>query len=163
MSKEEHICEFCNKSFTTKSNLKFHINNVKKCLEIQGKNNCTKCEFCNIEFSSVKKLNYHHKHDKKCMNLRGISKDIYTCNKCLKVYTSIKPFISHQMECMGEESPHENYFNDKITEFQIKYTKEIKKLETYIKQLEDQIEELKNDNTMLSSIIKIKKKYKIKD
>ena len=52
------ICEYCNNSLSTKSNLKIHQKNNKKCLEIQKSksidinSNLKECEYCLKTFSS---------------------------------------------------------------------------------------------------------------
>jgi cell division protein FtsB len=46
-------CQFCNKDFTSKSNLNYHKKTAKFCLELQGKSAQEfTCEFCNKTFSS---------------------------------------------------------------------------------------------------------------
>jgi hypothetical protein len=54
-------CKYCNKKFTTKSNLNYHQKNTKYCLEIQGNKSTQiiKCSFCQKELSSKKVLNIH--------------------------------------------------------------------------------------------------------
>jgi len=71
--KDEFKCEFCEKVFKYKANLKNHITNTKYCLEIQKKSTSkvidtkilieTKtdfvCEYCNSEFKSKRNLHTH--------------------------------------------------------------------------------------------------------
>ena len=55
-------CKFCNKNFTTISNLNYHMKNNKKCLEIQQNqnqnDNNVSCDFCKKNFSN-KSLKVH--------------------------------------------------------------------------------------------------------
>ena len=65
------VCEFCNKSFSSTSNLNSHLKTNKKCIEIRLINNnnnkqdieieCFECEFCNKNFSKKYNLNIHLK------------------------------------------------------------------------------------------------------
>ena len=60
-SKEVLECEFCQKHFSTKSNLSLHKRTAKFCLEKQGKENTTnKCEFCKEVFSHKQRLLTHN-------------------------------------------------------------------------------------------------------
>ena len=55
-------CEFCNKSFSTKSNLNYHQKTTKYCLDIQGKSeDCEEfiCEYCNKTFTIKSSLLRH--------------------------------------------------------------------------------------------------------
>ena len=63
-------CEYCNKSFSSSSNLNSHLKTNKKCIEIRLANNtntqeikidCFECEFCNKSFSKKYNLNIHLK------------------------------------------------------------------------------------------------------
>jgi ribosomal protein L37AE/L43A len=66
-NKEEYICEFCNKEFSTKKTLTSHKKTAKFCLEIQKQNNNIeiietedyKCEFCDKDFGNKKYLGQH--------------------------------------------------------------------------------------------------------
>ena len=56
------ICEFCNSSFSSKSNLATHKKRTKKCLAIQNNlttKNLFECEKCNKTFTSKRNLNEH--------------------------------------------------------------------------------------------------------
>jgi hypothetical protein len=54
----EETCQYCNSTLSTKSNLKFHQKNNKKCLEIQKSksiyinSDLKECEFCNKKFNT---------------------------------------------------------------------------------------------------------------
>jgi hypothetical protein len=52
-------CKFCNKKFSTMSNLNYHTKNNKKCLEIQKiQSDNTSCDFCKKNFTN-KALKVH--------------------------------------------------------------------------------------------------------
>lgn len=53
-------CTFCDKEFSTKTNLSVHQRTAKYCLVIQGKeNNNYECEYCSKHFTSQQSLNEH--------------------------------------------------------------------------------------------------------
>jgi len=74
-------CNNCNKSFSTKQRLNYHLEN-KVCLK---RNNS--CNNCNKIFSNKQKLNYHLEN-KVCLN-------IYICNNCNKKFTNEKIYANH--------------------------------------------------------------------
>ena len=57
----ETICQFCNKQFSNKYNLKIHINTSKKCLKLQNKdiNMNFNCNICNKVYTSKQSLKKH--------------------------------------------------------------------------------------------------------
>jgi hypothetical protein len=61
MSEEskEIKCQFCDKFFTTKSNLTYHQKNTISCLEKQGKKKKHVCNFCNKELTTNERLISH--------------------------------------------------------------------------------------------------------
>ena len=83
---ENLTCNYCDKLFTTLSNLTTHKKTAKYCLKIQGLDSTVAvllvCEFCNKE--STQKAN-HERHLKVC-ELRKMSdhdKEIQTIKKAL--------------------------------------------------------------------------------
>ena len=55
-----YTCKFCDKNFTTKSNLNYHQKNTKYCLKIQGNLNSTiLCQYCKKSLSSNRVLKTH--------------------------------------------------------------------------------------------------------
>lgn len=59
---DKFICNFCNKSFSTKSNLTNHQKRTKKCLELQNNNNCENlfhCDDCKKQYSSKQIFDKH--------------------------------------------------------------------------------------------------------
>lgn len=54
------VCEFCNKEYTSLSNLNYHKKNAKFCIEIQQeKRNVFSCEHCKKEFNNSRYLKQH--------------------------------------------------------------------------------------------------------
>ena len=56
----KYKCEFCNKEFTTKTNLNYHKSNTKYCLEKQGKKPSFQCESCKKIVVSDNMLQKHY-------------------------------------------------------------------------------------------------------
>ena len=55
-----HICNFCKKKFTSKSNLNYHQINTKYCLEIQGSTTLhVECDYCKKNVGTAKILKTH--------------------------------------------------------------------------------------------------------
>jgi hypothetical protein len=54
------VCEFCNKAYTSISNLNYHKKNAKFCIEIQQEQKSTfSCEHCKKEFTNERYLKQH--------------------------------------------------------------------------------------------------------
>ena len=60
-------CQFCNKNFSNKSNLKYHIKTNKTCQIIQHQNDIINCEFCGKIFTQQTIIT-HNKTCKKRLN-----------------------------------------------------------------------------------------------
>jgi len=74
----EHKCEYCNHSFSNKTNFNAHKKNAKFCLEIRGeekKNNIFVCDFCSKEFTTKMRLESHLEVCKNFYIQRNISKN----------------------------------------------------------------------------------------
>lgn len=78
-------CNFCDKTFSTKSNLNAHLKNTKKC--ISNRNIDTKtfnCTFCDKDFSSKQKLTLHIEkckyQNKVVLQNQILEKDTYILN-----------------------------------------------------------------------------------
>src|ERR1041385_6866514 len=65
------VCEFCNKPFSSKSNLTFHQKNTNYCLNIRHENQSFECIICNQTFSHKRSF---HSHLEKCKSTNSIKK-----------------------------------------------------------------------------------------
>jgi len=118
-------CEFCNKSFSTMSNLKYHIKTNKKCQIIQKEKNddissSVNCEFCNKIFTTqIFKI-----HNKTC-----------------------KKKLNEENKKLNEENKKLNEENIDIKKLLNKKDEEIKNLQNEeIKKLKMRIVELETEN-----------------
>ena len=95
-----YLCEFCNKSFKTKWNLKNHQENTKYCLSLRN-NNTTEiknfeCQFCNKNLTTKFKL---ESHQKICR-----SQDLYRKFKDVQnKYTNLKLITDEQLKNKDNE------------------------------------------------------------
>lgn len=105
----ENICEYCNKQFTSKSNLRNHINNAKYCIkkreDANNKNNI--CNYCNKQLWSKYSFECH----------------LNTCKKKL----------SHNVKESYEKTINE--LKEQISEQEKKYENIIKDLQNQIERL----------------------------
>jgi len=120
---EEFICNFCNSSFSKKSNLTNHQQNAKFCLVIQGKeNNNFICVFCNKKLSTKNALGVHILS---CKNkLENNPEKLIKENEKLK---ETNLYLKQQFE-------QEKNIQDKEIE---KYKEQNKKLEEKVEKLEN--------------------------
>jgi hypothetical protein len=122
-------CEFCNKSFSTMSNLKYHIKTNKKCQIIQKEKNdelssFVNCEFCNKIFTTqIFKI-----HNKTC------KKKLIEENKNLQIENiEIKKIVNEKDEEIKNLLDRIIEKNEEIKKLQ---NEEIKKLQMRILELE---------------------------
>jgi len=153
MTKEQHICEFCNKSFTTKGSLKHHMNTTRKCLEIQGiENHSIECNFCKLKFPSILSLNFHKKNDPECLKIQADNKNLYSCDNCFKHYVSKRAYATHIKHCSLVTYDKEYYI------VKLKESEESnRKLREYMEKCSQHTKKLEDENKVLRSVIKIKK------
>jgi hypothetical protein len=152
-------CEFCNKEFSSKSNLTLHKKTAKYCLEIQrlknesinnnSDENLNFCEFCNKEFNYKYNLARHYNICKeKERKEKDISKD-----------TLEKKFTDHKIQTDNEifllKEQINKLFQDKISlekeklslEYEIKNLKILLSEEkNRVKDEKDRVDELVNKN-----------------
>ena len=140
-------CEFCNKNFSNKSNLKYHTRTNKTCQIIQHKNDIVNCEFCNKVFTEQTIIT-HNKNCKKRLNEEikrlQIEKDEEIKRLQIEKDEEIK-----RLQIENEEIKRLQIENEKIKRLQIE-NEEIKKIrnekDEEIKRLQIRIVELEAEN-----------------
>ena len=124
----DFVCEFCNSTFSNKSNLSVHKKRTKRCLVIQNSlnvNELFKCEKCNKTFTSKQNLN---DHQGKCSQKIEL---LY--NNLLKKYNILEKKL--------DISKIQNQEKDKQFSF---IKKENEELKNQIKDLQDKLSEVAN-------------------
>ncbi len=126
-----HICEFCNKGYTSLSSLNYHKRSTKFCIEIQKKNstipisniNEFNCEFCEKNFTTKLSLATH----------------LIACD--VKKY---KDKIDKQYSLFKEEveSKYKDYENQ-LSEYKIKLESKDEQLKSKDEQLKSKDEQIK--------------------
>jgi DNA-directed RNA polymerase subunit RPC12/RpoP len=98
MSSNEVKCEYCDKVFSTLSNLNYHKKTAKFCISIQqNKKTEYKCEHCNKEFSEKRYLN---QHNLRCKSKKeSDNKD----NKLLEYFMKENETLKKEFENMKKE------------------------------------------------------------
>jgi len=122
------VCEFCNKTFSKKSNLNIHKETTKSCLKLQGKiNDNFKCDICEQIFTTNANLKQHMK------------------TKCIKEIESKKE--THLILSLQKE-------NDKLKENKDRINEQIiSDLRKQIEQLQKEKEEYKTEINKLQHTI----------
>jgi hypothetical protein len=139
-----NICQYCNKTFSSSSNLNTHIKTSKKCIELRSTNETNikteiyPCEFCNKNFSTKQNLLTH-------LNICK-QKEIKEILDTVKPVTTNITDISKELAILKEE-------NIILKEKNLKYEYEINLKNEHIKMKDEQ---LKN---ALKSIEKKEQEY----
>ena len=122
-------CEFCKKTFSSKSNLVAHQKSTKYCLELQGKtNNDFVCQYCSRTFTLYKTLSEHINVCKK----KQIKEEEEKTNEYEKMIKKLEKYegIEKRLEDKNKENKQ---LKEKIAD-QKDY---IAKLETKLEKFED--------------------------
>ena len=162
------ICEFCNKVFSTQSNLSFHKKTAKFCLNIQNKttdttkdntveinstienNNSPLINTININSTNNNKTD--DKNDKSCI-----------CSYCNKQFTIKAHLKTHYLSCKSKkeyeiEKDITQKYNENVNNLKLQYERKIQDLEhkidllnleltkekIYTSKVEEKLEEYKN-------------------
>ena len=131
VNNNNYICEYCNKSYKTLSNLNNHKKTAKFCLNLQKESNpdkevkILKCEYCDKEFTTKFVLNNH----------------VSVCTSKL---------IDEKLKIQKDELEY-NY-KEQLQE----KDKQIKELIKYIEELNEQIKEKDKNNNLLSKTMAFK-------
>ena len=90
-------CEYCQRTFASKSSLNYHQKTAKYCLKIQGKSESGKyqCAFCDKTFTRKYLLTNHMKI---CEN-----KEVRDLNKLISEITKKKEELKKQVEFLKSE------------------------------------------------------------
>jgi uncharacterized C2H2 Zn-finger protein len=145
------ICEFCNKEYTSISNLKYHQKNTKFCLELQAQQSILKCEYCDKAFSTSKYLKQHTNH---CKIYR-----IYQENE------SFKNIISeYKVKLDKQEIEYKVKLDNKESEFKLKLENKEKDFKLKLENKETDFKsKLEIKETDFKSKLEIKEKeFKLK-
>jgi len=136
-------CEFCKKTFSTKSNLTAHQKSAVYCLELQGKENKNfVCEYCSKTFTLHKTLNEHILVCKEKQKKEKESVDNYykELSKKIEKYQGIE-------KKLDEKNKENKHIKDKLSE----KNEYIAKLEASIVKLEAKLEKFENAVTNIAT------------
>ena len=144
-------CEYCKKTFGTKSNLKVHQEKTKFCIKLreEQKNNQFICEYCNKSFVTKGNLKVHQEKTKFCIKLREqineAKKEIFECEYCLKNLSCKFRLEQHLEVCKVKQKLLFVKFEEKLKLCEIEkenYILQIKKLEEQNYILQTQLKDL---------------------
>ena len=135
-------CEFCKKTFSTKSNLTAHQKSAVYCLELQGKENKNfVCEHCSKTFTLHKTLNEHilickEKQKKEKESVDNYYKDL---TKKLEKYQGIEKRLDEKNKENKQLKEKLQEKNDYISKLEAKLEKMEAKLESKLEKLESTV------------------------
>ncbi len=139
-------CQYCNKTFSSSSNLNTHIKTSKKCIELRTTNDTNikieiyPCKFCNKNFSTKQNLSTH-------LNI-CTKKEIKEILDTVKPATTNINDLAKQLDILKEE-------NAILKEKQLKYEYEVNLKIEYIKMKEEKyLSELKSKEEQLKNALK---------
>jgi len=131
-------CEFCKKTFSTKSNLSAHQKSAVYCLELQGKENKNfVCEHCSKTFTLHKTLNEHilickEKQKKEKESIDNYYKDL---TKKLEKYQGIE-------KRLDEKNKENKQLKEKLQEKDAYIQEKLAEKNEYISKLEAKLEKM---------------------
>ena len=124
-------CEFCKKTFSSKSNLISHQKSTKYCLELQGKtNNDFVCQYCSRTFTLYKTLSEHINVCKK----KQIKEEEEKTNEYEKILKKLEKYEGIEKR-LDDKNKENKQLKEKISD-QKEY---ISKLEAKLEKFEDTV------------------------
>ena len=133
-------CEYCKKTFVSKSNLSTHQKTTKYCLEIQGKtSNGFKCEYCDKIYTQSQALDTHLKicSEKKKIFIK--QKEVESSQTIKKLESEITKLKRTEKEKLKEK---DTYYQEKLKEKETYYQRDIKVLEDKVQDKQEYITKL---------------------
>ena len=144
-------CEFCKKTFSSKSNLVAHQKSTKYCLELQGKtNNDFLCQHCSRTFTLYKTLTEHVNVCKK----KQIKQEEEKNNEYEKMVKKLEKYEGIEKR-LDDKNKENKQLKEKISD-QKEY---IAKLEGNIEKLEAKLEKFEDTVTSIVLSKTEKKQY----
>jgi len=133
-------CTFCNKTFSSKSNLVAHIKTAKYCLEMQGKTeNTFECEFCKKVLSQKATLLDHTSTCKERYKKLLENQEINSKNIIKKLESEITKLKRLEKESLQKKDEH---YQEKLKERDDYYQEKLKDKDEKIQDKNDYIAKL---------------------
>jgi hypothetical protein len=144
---ERMECEFCKKTFISKSNLTTHQKTTKYCLEIQGKTSGGfKCEYCHKIYTQSQTLHSHVETCKEKEKQILSQKETESIKQIKKLESEITKLKRNEKENLQKK---DEYHVEKMKEKEASYMKDIETLKEklaekneYIAKLESKLEKI---------------------
>jgi len=178
-------CEFCKKTFSTKSNLSAHQKSAKFCLELQGDNadeSKFTCEYCQKVLTQQKSLDIHIvscKEKKKKiesskdaeinLTLKKLENEIVKLKRIEK--EKLKEKDNYYQETLKEKDNYyqetlkekDNYYQEKLQEKDSYYQEKLQEKNECITKLETRLDKFENAVTTIATSLELNKKTESKN
>ncbi len=132
----DYSCQYCDRTFSSKYNMKNHQKTAKFCLEIQNKKNekGLECEYCGKTFTQQKTYNHHIEQicrEKMIVDIADLKERLREKDRCILKYKNRLTVAKQSLQKYKENANN--------------YVPEIERLSKIIKQREGRIAQL-NEN-----------------